>query len=208
MIIFHGENQVESRRQLTQALRGKQTVDYGSDISLDQLVSAVGSNSLFGGPNTIVLENVLSGRPSSERKAVINYLIGHQDRDIVVWEGKDVSAKLKDFDPRLGQRFDLPKYIFAFLDHPTVSSLHQVLETMPAEQVLASLATRAHKRANTAWIKELLEIDYGQKTSSAPYDLATALELWVVKNVRGRGRFPVPQHLRVAKGFEQPGKSK
>lgn len=184
MLILHGENQVESRRQLQLAKQGQQTVEFGPDVNLDQLIPAVESASLFGSSNTVIIENVFSARPSSEQRAVINYLIRHQDQAVIVWEGKDVSAKVKDFDPRLVQRFDLPKYIFAFLDHPTVSSLHQVLETMPAEQVLASLATRAHKRANTRWLNDLLAIDYAQKTSQAPYDLATALELWVAKNVK------------------------
>ncbi len=184
MTILHGENQVASRGQLALAKQGQRVLEFGSDVTLDRLVSAVGSDSLFGGANQLVLENLFSGRPSHERKAVINYLASHQDLDITIWEAKDVSAKIKEFNPQIVRRFDLPKYIFEFLDHPTVQSLRKCLETLPAEQVFASLVTRMHKRSRPDYLRGLLEIDYAQKTSAAPYDLATALELWVVKNVK------------------------
>lgn len=180
MIILHGDNQVASRQQLTALKQGKQVVEFGTDITLAQLLVAAKSDSLFGGTNLVIIENLFSGRPSNDKKAVIEYLIG-KPSDMVVWEGKDVSTKIKEFDPQIVQRFDLPKYIFAFLDHPTPQSLRKCLESMPVEQVFASLVTRMHKRGRTDYLKGLLEIDYAQKTSSAPYDLAAALEIFMVR---------------------------
>lgn len=174
MIILHGNNQVASRQALLAAKEGRPVLEFmGSDLSLDQLVNAVETNSLFGQANTVVIERAFA------KKEISEYLAKNQDKDIIIWEPKDVSTKVKDF--KNVQKFDLPKYIFGFLDNPTISGLHQVLQTMPAEQILASLATRAHKRANTKWLQELLAIDYKIKTGVLPYDLATALELWCAK---------------------------
>lgn len=185
MIILHGDNQVASRQQLTTAKQeaaklGKQLIELGSDITVEQVVSAAQSNTLFGNSNLVVIENLFSGRPSNDRKAVVEYLL-KTSGDVVIWESKDVAAKIKDFDPQLVRRFDLPKYIFAFLDNPTPQNLHKCLESMPVEQVFASLVTRMHKRGRADYLTELLKIDYAQKTSSAPYDLAAALEIFMIR---------------------------
>ena len=180
MIILHGENQVASRQELTAFKQGKQVVEFGGDVTLAQLLVAARSDSLFGGTNLVIVENLFSGRPSNERKAVIEYLLKNPS-DVVIWESKDVSAKIKDFAPQKVRRFDLPKHIFAFLDHPTPQNLRKCLESMPVEQVFASLVTRMHKRGEANYLKGLLEVDYAQKTSSVPYDLAAALEIFMVR---------------------------
>lgn len=213
MIILHGDNQVASRRQLTTAKQeatkaGKQLVELGSEMTVEQVASAAQSNSLFGSSNLVVIENLFSGRPSNDRKAVVEFLLSKPD-DVVIWEGKDVSAKIKDFDPQLVRRFDLPKYVWKFLDDLTVNSLQLALTSAVPEQILALLAGHIRKlilvkegvanlptwqlgklkaqlaRFNLDQLvdmdKQLLDIDYAQKTSAAPYDLATALEIFVVR---------------------------
>ena len=180
MLILHGDNQVASRQALLAAKEGKPILEFmGSDLTLDHLVNAVETNSLFGQANTVIIEGIFSQRPSTNKKAAVEYLEAHPDADIIIWEGKDVTTQLKNF--KSVQKYDFPKYIFSFLDSPTISGLHQVLQTMPAEQILASLATRAHKRANTSWLKSLLDLDYKLKTGALPYNLAAALELWCAK---------------------------
>lgn len=148
-------------------------------MSLDQLVNAVETNSLFGQANSVIIEGIFFQRPSANKKILTEYLELHQGSDIIIWESKDVTSQLKNF--KNIQKFDLPKYIFSFLDNPSVSGLHQVLQTMPVEQILASLGTRAYKRVNTKWLQELLTIDYKLKTGALPYDLTAALELWCAK---------------------------
>lgn len=180
MIILHGDNQVASRQALLKAKEGKSILEFiGSNLLLNQLVNAVETNSLFGQANTVIIEGIFSLRVSANKKSIVEYLESHQDSDVIIWESKDVSTQLKNF--KNIQKFDLPKYIFSFLDSPTIPGLQQVLQTMPPEQILASLATRAHKRANTKWLQELLAIDYKLKTGALPYDLTTALELWCAK---------------------------
>ena len=109
----------------------------------------------------------------------MEYLVGaiHESPlpNITMWEGKDVSTLLPN------KKFDLPKYIFKFLDNPSVELLHLCLKSLPVEMLFASLVTRAHKQVKTVWIKELLQIDYKIKTGALPYDLVTALELWCTK---------------------------
>ena len=104
---------------------------------------------------------------------------------MVIWEPKDVSAQVKDLP---STKFDLPKYIFNFLDNPALESFHKCLEVMPVEQIFASLATRVHKAllgqgriAKNINPRELLDLEYKQKTSSPPYDLTSALEIWLTK---------------------------
>jgi hypothetical protein len=74
------------------------------------------------------------------------------------------------------------------LDDPNLSTLRLALSTVPVEQLFASLATRVHKVllgqgriSKKIDPLELLEIDYKQKTSSVPYDLTAALEIWLSK---------------------------
>ena len=174
MLILHGDNQVASRQALLTAKEGKQILEFsGSDITVNQLHHAVSTNSLFGQTNTIVIERAFA------KKDTADYLVQNQEADIIIWEPKDVSAKVKDF--KNVQKFDLSKHIFLFLDSPSLSSLHLALSTAPAEVVFASLVTRSYKRTNTKWLQELLAIDYKLKSGALPYDLATALELWCAK---------------------------
>jgi len=180
MIILHGDHQVASRQKLLDLKKDKSVLEFlGSELTLAALVNTLTTKSLFGQANTIVIEGLFSLRPSTLKKILITYLLNHLESDVIVWEPKDVSSQIKDF--KQVQKFDLPKYIFAFLDNPTVSGLQQVLQTMPPEQILASLATRGYKRVDTKWLQELLTIDYQLKTGNLPYDLTTALELWCAK---------------------------
>ncbi len=180
MIILHGDNQVASRKQLTDLKQGKQVVEFGGDVTLTKLLVASKSDSLFGGTNLVIVENLFSGRPSNERKTVIEYLLKNPI-EVVIWEGKNVSTKIQEFDSQIVRRFDLPKHIFVFLDNPTPQNLRKCLESMPVEQVFASLVTRMHKLGRTDYLSGLLEIDFAQKTSTSPHDLAAALEILMVR---------------------------
>ncbi len=189
MLILHGDHQTASRNQLLASKReavqkDQQIIELsGQDLTLDQLSQAVDTVSLFGQTNSVFIEQLFSTRPSNAKKAIIAYLKSHTSGDIVVWEPKDVSAQLKDFPGSLIRQFDLPRHIFKFLDHPSLSTLHLALTTTLPEIVFASLVTRAHKQANTKWLQELLAIDYKLKTGALPYDLSTALELWVANSL-------------------------
>jgi len=186
MIIVHGENQAASRAyflQLKEAAgkSGNNLVELPVDVDIGTLTSAVESRSLFGETNIVIMENVFSRRPSQAKKDLTAYLARHADANIYIWEDKDVSVFLKNFDTKLSKRFDLPKHIFTFMNTPTVDLLHKCLETMPVEQIFASLVTRTYKRHLTDNLLKLLELDYKSKISQLPYDLTTGLELYIME---------------------------
>jgi DNA polymerase III delta subunit len=110
------------------------------------------------------------------------------------------------------ERYDLPKFVWKFLDSPTLKGLHEVLENEPAEFVFAILAkrfrdlywvltdpktlslpdwqqARLKKQASAftpeklkAMIGELAEIDLKVKTSKS--DLLSALDFFFVSKLK------------------------
>lgn len=204
MTIIHGDKQVASRDKylelkLAAAKQGLNIIEFsctgGDPPTLTDLIQSVESKSLFGSANAVFIDSLFSSRPSTLKKELIKYIESNQEKNIVIWEPKDVTSQLKAISSKLIAKFDLPKHIFAFLDNPSLESFQQVLKVAPVEQIFASLCTRLHKvllgtgRFNRQFTfaqlsqmnTELLEIDYAQKTSSRPYDLTTALELWLIK---------------------------
>lgn len=201
MQIIHGENQTASR-QYYLALRGQAekagkqlTQIAGADCTLGSLVTAAESVSLLGESSLVYIEGIFSRRPSNEKKQIIEYLQAHPQLDILCWEGKDIGAQTKGFPPANIKVFPLPKYLFDFLDTLSVDSYRKTIETAPVEQVFASVVTRIHKvLIGEGKLKkplttdqlviaynQLLQIDYAQKTSTSPFELATALEVWLLK---------------------------
>jgi len=215
MIILHGDNQIASRQAFLalkqQAISaGKQVQEYSGDsLSLPQLVTAVESVSLFGTVNAVFVDGLFSRRPSNEKKTLIAYLSDHPKADISVWEHKDVAAQVKTFAPASVRKFDLPKYLFVFLEHFTLPGLKQALTGSSPEQVFSLIVRQVRSlimvKDNAgnlpAWqagklksqaagysteklislYRKLLAIDRAQKTSASPYGMETALELWVVE---------------------------
>ncbi|MDO8488088.1 MAG: hypothetical protein Q7S31_02105 [bacterium] len=212
MIILHGDNQVGSRQQLTSLkqaalLAKKALVSLDQETEIDQVIQASEANSLFGEANCVVVENLFSARPSKSRQTIVDYLIRHQSADIILWDSKDISAKLTGFNSQIVRRYDLPKYVFKFLDDFSPTALQQALTSAAPEQILALVAGQLRKlimvktKSGTwpAWQQtklasqaakytleqlgqynlQLLQMDYAQKTSAAPYGLEAALELWV-----------------------------
>ena len=181
MLIIHGENQIASRQAFLVEKQNKQVINLsGEDSILSDIISSTSGQSLFGGEINLFVENIFSSRPSSRKTEIIDYLSKHTDLNIIIWESKDVSAQLKSFPANIIQKFDLPKVIFAFMDHPTVGLLHQCLQSMPIEQIFASLVTRLYKSEKTVDLLKLLELDYKSKTSQLPYDLVAGLELYIM----------------------------
>ena len=108
MLIIHGDNQIASRDCLISSKTGKQVLEFfGNNLNQDQINQALNTQSLFGQVYTVIIEGIFSQRPSANKKAIIEYLESHQDADIIIWESKDVSSQVKNFQNI--QKFDLPK---------------------------------------------------------------------------------------------------
>lgn len=96
MIVFHGDNQIQSRRALSEAKEkaakdgDEVVVINGQKSTLSDIKQALESGSLFGGGRLLVIESLLSGKASKNQKEISDYLKkngGHA----VLWEGKKVS---------------------------------------------------------------------------------------------------------------------
>ncbi len=176
MLIIHGENQVASRECFLD-LRTKNPGDIldGDNLVLNDLLTKLNAISLFGESQHIYIENLYSRRPSNEKKAIIEYIESKNPINLVIWEHKAVTAKAEN------KNFEMPKYLFAFWNKPSVKSFHLALQVAAVEQIFAGLITKAHNSKNREWLNDFLEIDYKNKTSASPYDLKAALEIWLIK---------------------------
>lgn len=215
MLIIHGDNTPASRQHFLalkqQAAAGNfHVVDLpGQTLTLPELASCVSAVSLFGSANSVFVEDFFSRRPSAEKDKIRDYLSVNTPAGIVVWEAKDVSSQLKTYPVASVRKFELPKYVFQFLDSFSLPALRSALRTTAPELVFSLLSGHLHKLIMVkdgigsfpSWQQsklrslasrftlgrllkmneELLTIDLKQKTSSAPYSLSAALELFTVK---------------------------
>lgn len=203
LFLAHKDQAVKSGKQLV--------ILSGSSLTLPQIVTSSQSQSLFGSTNIVFVEGFFTRRPSNDKKTLTEYLLTHSTADVVLWESQDVTPALKSFPPEVIKKFDLPKHIFHFIDNWTISAFTAALTGAAPEQILALLAKRLHdlilvkehagvfppwqisKLQNQAsryslndlqtMNHELLLIDYAQKTSSSPVDLAAALQFWLASIV-------------------------
>jgi DNA polymerase III delta subunit len=215
MKVLHGEDQISSRRQLIalkteSRKKGNQLVELdGQNLTLTDLLNAVGTGSLFGGEVQVYIDQFFSRRPGKEKDQIVEYLKSQKDLGLVIWEGKDVSDQLKTFTPAISVRFDLPKYVFQFLDSLTLPLFQKALDSAAPEQIMALIVRQMHnlllvkegaaslpswqlsklqplaQKFSSAKLKQsyrdLLDIDYRAKTSGSVMDLAANLQLWIVR---------------------------
>lgn len=213
MIIIHGDNQPESRNRFLEIKKqkqaaGNQIVDMtGPGLILSELKNKAESASLLGNANSLFITDLFSGRPGREKNIISDYLLANTRSDINIWEAKDVSAQLKKFPVELIVKYELPRYIFRFLDHPDMPLLRQSLAGSAPEQIFSLLVShfrkliivKSHAGDYPSWqlaklarqaeayspeklaelYRELLNIDYRQKTSATSHNLSFSLELWV-----------------------------
>lgn len=180
----------------------------GGKITLFDIELSIKSTSLLGVENAVFIENFFSRRTSQEKKSIVEYLKKNPNLPIFIYESKNQSVQLKQFPPALVKLFNLPSSIFTFLDTFSISHLNSALKDSPPEKVLYLLSAHIHKmilhkqnKSNlpiwqskklTSQVakyslhqlfrmqKNLLELDYKNKTSSTPYHLGAALELWTL----------------------------
>lgn len=176
MIVIHGENQIASREYFLE-IRTQKPGDIidGDTLTLSELKSKLDAVSLFGETQNIYIENLYSRRPSNEKKSIVEYIETKNPTNLVVWEHKSVTTKAEN------KNFEMPKYLFAFWNKPSIKNFHLALQVAAVEQIFAGLITKAHNTKNRDWLKSFLEIDYKNKTSALPYDLKAALEIWLIK---------------------------
>lgn len=204
MIIIHGDNQVASRTFLLSIKKNETSLD-GESLTLGELQQHLSSANLFGETAGVLVEGFFSRRPSNEKKKIVEYLENNPKLNVIFWDGKDLGMQVKNFETK---KFDLPKTVFKYLDSLAIVDLQQTLENTAAELVFSLLASHIRKLLMVrdgvvnipSWQiaklkeqsakfkdleqlhKQLLEIDYKNKTSASSMDLGAALEVWTLKN--------------------------
>lgn len=208
MLIIHGDNTIASREFfLSQKKSLGNYIDLsGDELTHSHLAQTLSTPNLLGELSTLIVEGFFSRRPSNEKKKIIDYL---KNQNIIFYDSKDVSLQLKSFDPKLIKNFKLPKYIYSFLESFSLPDLQSALSVDPPELILGALAKHLHNlilvkenvanlpgwqlaklksQANQFKLAQLLrldqlllDIDYRQKNSTTPSNLAKSLELWCLK---------------------------
>lgn len=129
MLVLHGEHEIKSRQFLIDQVEvakkiGKNIVWLdGKKLTTAELESAVGSNSLFGTPQTIIIEQLFSGPKSKRKDELIAWIKTISDRatypqtDLILWENKTLTtAQLKNFPKAKLELFRLSNAVFSWLD--------------------------------------------------------------------------------------------
>jgi DNA polymerase III delta subunit len=214
MIIFHGEDRIASReayldaKQKLQKSHAAINSQDGSKLTISVLLDSLNSVSLLSEKSAVFIDDFFARRAGNEKKEIVKYLIENPNQEIYIWESKDQSLQLKSFPVQVVKVFDLPKYVFQYLENFSQPLLQKTLVSTPPEQLMALLAGHIQKlilakesalnlppwqlsRLTSQAAKysldrlrtmnyELLAIDYNLKNSNLPYDLAAALEFWTV----------------------------
>lgn len=131
--IFHGENLVASRQALMVLVKkakkeGMEVVVLESrKATLAEVRLALTSDSLLGRNRLLIIENLLSGQTTAEKKKIIEYLV-HQpfENDLVIWEEKEI-ARLPALPGVLVEVFKASRKIFPFLESLRPDNQKQML---------------------------------------------------------------------------------
>jgi DNA polymerase III delta subunit len=125
-IILHGENTIKSREKLVQIISdlkiNKKSVTRleAKKLDLANLEEELAKSSLFGEDETIVIEEIHS-LPRSKKKDSLIQLLSNTDRDIVLWEKRNLTpTMLKKFPQARTEIFKISNTLFSWLDifHP------------------------------------------------------------------------------------------
>lgn len=164
IIILHGEDTNKSYQRLTKFIDTAKSRDW--EIIYDE-VSA--TSSLFGNQRLFVIKDYRI-LPKNLNKLEGTLVIYHEGNLPVTILNKYKDAKV--------EKFDLPKIIWKFLDHPTVKLLHDLIKKEPIELVFHLFAKRFRK---TKYVSELAQMDYESKTGKV--DLFLSLDLFIAKHL-------------------------
>jgi len=124
IILFHGENNLASRRALREKLnflkKEKEVIKIdGQKASLTDIKQACETNSLFSQLRLLIIENFYSRAKSKEKTEIEKYLRNlAPTKEIIFWEQKQLTpSQLKKLPPKTKVYFfKVEPLIFKFLD--------------------------------------------------------------------------------------------
>lgn len=195
--IFHGDNQLESRRSFSDFLdenKDAETLRLDSkNIDIDKINLFLQESSLFGNKKTLGLSNLFSVNKAILDK--INKLINQsQEVDVAIWQDKSLTpTQLKTFKNTQVKNFPLDNKLFICLNSIKPKNLtkiiplyHQVLDLGLYDLFLYFLKNNFRKQL-TSYPKfdqqttkraylQLIELDFKNKTGELAIPKELALE--------------------------------
>jgi hypothetical protein len=148
--IIHGEDLALSRKfLLDKKEKSKNPIELqGNKISLSDLMQLSTGGSLFSEEKTIIIENLLANKKSTNVKEIVDYIkINHKDFEYLLWENSELSKTvLAQFPTASVNVFKLPQNLFQFLENirpnnkDNIIYFHKALENSNQELILYMLA--------------------------------------------------------------------
>ncbi|MBI4066941.1 hypothetical protein HY407_01045 [Candidatus Gottesmanbacteria bacterium] len=185
--IIHGDDEVTSRnklKDLKEKSKEKETITLdGKNITIADLKQALESQSLFLLEKLVIIENLLTRRPSKERDEAIKYISANKfDSDIIHYEEKEVTpAVLKKFPSAQNFNFKPQGNIFKFVDNIRPSSskflvplFHELIKTEPPEVVFVMIVRQIRNillasDSTSDYLKEFAPWQKAKISSQAKY---------------------------------------
>ena len=143
--IIHGDDVVSSRNYLLESRKkiGDPPVFDGEKITHLNVVQHLEGGDLFAEKKSIVIENFLTRKKSSESDLIIELLQIHNEHEIILWEGKELTGKnLTQFKNATIVPFKYPRLLFQLLDSlkpnnakAMISLFHKTKETTSDELI-------------------------------------------------------------------------
>ena len=174
--LFHGDNTTQSRQAFVSALgeaqrKGEVLRLEAKALSLRILEEALGTQALFFGNKTVIIEELFSLPKSKAKDEYIKQIAQVAHVDVLLWESKQLSpAQLKNFVQAKVLGFKLNPVVFAWLDSLfpgnlayAVKLLQAAVERESAEMCFAMLARQ---------IRLLLSVKDGVIPKLAPFSVA------------------------------------
>lgn len=153
--ILHGENQVQSRKALSEIIRQAKKEGFeitrlsGENLDKSTLLTALRSQALFSGDHLVVVENFLANFQGANK--VIKE-IPQDSAQVVFWEGRALSKTATSGLPKNFEvlEFKIPVSVFKFLESLTskksqvaLKLLRQAVKDDSADFILLMLARQA-----------------------------------------------------------------
>lgn len=145
--IFHGEHtpsSYEAVQKEKEKYKGKEQITLNGDsLTRADLEVALTGNTLFSEEKIIIIEGLLSARPSKRKDEAIEYISKEEETAILLYDDKEVSAvQLKKFPKVKATNFKPPQSIFTFVDgiskenkKNTILKFHELIKGEPPEIV-------------------------------------------------------------------------
>ncbi|MDD2224868.1 MAG: hypothetical protein PHP97_01770 [Candidatus Shapirobacteria bacterium] len=195
--IFHGDNQLESRRSFSDFLDQNKNIDIlrldSKNITVDQVNLFLQESSLFNSKKILSISNLFSTNKSIIDQ--INKLINQiENIDVVIWQDKTITpTQLKTFKTAQVKNFPLDNKLFSCLNSikpknitKVIPLYHQVIDFGLYDLFLYFLKNNFRKQL-TSYPKfdlqttkriylQLIELDFKNKTGELTIPKELALE--------------------------------